>query len=128
MKHKNGSSQEEVNAAIKVSGGVPLCPAPQHPSHGAAYLLRPIDDEIASRIKRTLVQLTKVSVRQATQEAVCGAEHDGDFTNEGFLMLCLNLVLPLLDDRLCDVHIQGGRIPEVGGRDRPTSEASVLRR
>lgn len=95
------------------------------PDHRRAYLLRPVDDEIASRIKRTLVQLTKVSVGQATQEAVGGAEHNGDFTNEGFLMLCLNLVLALLDDRLCDVNIQGGRIPEVGGWDRPTSEASV---
>lgn len=33
-------------------------------------------------------------------------------------MLGLNLVLPLLDDRLCDVNIQGSRIPEeeVGGQ------------
>lgn len=30
-------------------------------------------------------------------------------------MLRLNLVLPLLDDRLCDVNIQGSRIPEGGG-------------
>lgn len=30
-------------------------------------------------------------------------------------MLCLNLVLPLLDDGLCDVNIQGSRIPEEGG-------------
>lgn len=30
-------------------------------------------------------------------------------------MLRLNLVLPLLDDRLCDVNIQGSRVPEDGG-------------
>lgn len=76
------------------------------------YLFRTIDDEITSRIKRTLIKLAKVSICQATQEAVCGAKHDGDFTNEGFLMLSLNLVLPLLDDRLCDVNIQRRRIPE----------------
>lgn len=81
----------------------------------SAYLLRTIDDEIASRIKWTLIKLTKVSVCQAAQEAVCGAEHDGDFTNECFLMLCLNLVLPLLDDGLSDVDIQGRRIPEEAG-------------
>lgn len=87
------------------------------PPRPRAYLLRAIDDEITPRIKRTLVQLAEVSVCQATQEAVRGAKHDGDFTNEGFLMLRLNLVLPLLDDRLCDVNIQGSRIPEEGGWD-----------
>lgn len=34
------------------------------------YLLRAVDDEITSGVQRTLVELTKVSVCQATQQAV----------------------------------------------------------
>lgn len=84
--------------------------------HVRAYLLRTVDDEITSRVQGTLVEFTKVSVCQATQQAVCWAKHDGNFTNEGFLVLSLNLVLTLLYDGLCDVYVQGGRVPEeVGG-------------
>lgn len=72
------------------------------------YLLRAIDDEITSRVERTLVKLTEVSVCQATQQAIGRAKHDGNFTNEGFLVLSLQLVLPLLYYGLCDVNVQGG--------------------
>lgn len=37
-------------------------------------------------------------------------------------MLCLNLVLPLLDDGLCDVNVQGSRIPGEGGDNVQKSE------
>ena len=96
-------------ARERIPGSVFPPPGPR------AYLLRTIDDEVAPGIKRTLIKLTQVSVCQAAQEAVCGAEHDRNFTNEGFLMLGLNLVLPLLDDGLCDVDIQGSRITEEEG-------------
>lgn len=82
-----------------------------------AYLLWAIDDEITSGVQRTFIEFTEVSVRQATQQAVSGAQHDGNFTNKGFLVLGLNLILPLLYDGLCDVNIQGGWIPaRIGGR------------
>lgn len=41
-------------------------------------------------------------------------------------MLCLNLVLALLDDGLCDVNIQGSWIPEeVGCQSRTKSETCL---
>ncbi len=74
-------------------------------------LLRTIDDEVASRVQWALVQLTKITICQAAQETVRGTEHDGNFANEGFLVLCLQLLFPLFYDGLCDIHIQRGRIP-----------------
>lgn len=72
------------------------------------YLLGAVDDEITPRVQRTLIELTQVSVRQATEQAVGGAKHDGNFTDEGLLVLSLQLILPFLYDGLCDVNIQGG--------------------
>lgn len=79
-----------------------------------AYLLGAVDDEITSGVEWTLVELTQVSVRQAAQQTVGGAKHDGNFTNESLLVLSLQLVLPLLYDGLCDVNVKGGRVPEGG--------------
>ncbi len=79
-----------------------------------AYLLGSIDDEITSRVKWTLIKLTQVSVCQATQQTVGRAKHYGNFTNEGLLVLSLQLVLPLLYDGLCDVNIEGGRVAVEG--------------
>lgn len=78
----------------------------------AAHLLRTVDDEIPSGVQRTLVELAQISIRQAAQQAVGGAKHDGNFPNEGLLVLCLQLLFTFLYNGLCDVNIQGGRVPE----------------
>lgn len=75
------------------------------------HLLRAVDDEITSRVQWTLVQLTEVAVRQAAQQAISRAEHDGNFADEGLLVLRLDLLLPLLYDGLCYVHVKWGRVP-----------------
>lgn len=75
-------------------------------------LLGAIDDEVAARVERTLVELTQVTIRQAAQQAVGGAEHDGNFADEGFLVLRLLLLLSLLYDGLGDVDVQRSRVPK----------------
>lgn len=47
---------------------------------GSTDLLRAIDDEVAPRVKGALVDLVQVTVGQATQEAICRPQHDGNFT------------------------------------------------
>lgn len=84
----------------------------------AAHLLWTVDDEITTGVQRTLVELAQISIRQAAQQAVGGAKHDGNFTDEGLLVLSLQVVFAFLYDGLCDVDIQGGGVPEVGGADR----------
>ena len=101
------------------------------------YLLGAVDDEVAPGVQGTLVELTQITIRQAAQQAVGGAEHDGDFTDEGLLVLGQQLVLALLDDGLGDVHVERGRVPRrrAGGGDqkdpldhlwRPGAEMSTL--
>ena len=43
---------------------------------------------------------------KVVQKPVCGPKHDGYFADEGFLVLCLNWVLPFLYDSLCNVDIK----------------------
>lgn len=78
------------------------------------HLLRAVDNEVASGVQWALVELTQVTVRQAAQQTVGGAKHDGNLADEGLLVLGLDLLLALLHDGLGDVHVQGSRVPAGG--------------
>lgn len=79
-----------------------------------SHLLGAVDNEVASGVQWALVKLTQVTVRQAAQQTVGGAKHDGNLADEGLLVLRLDLLLALLHDGLGDVHIEGSRIPTGG--------------
>ena len=76
-------------------------------------LLGPVDDEVAARIQRALVQLRQISVSHATEETVRGAQHDGDLANEGLGVLSLDGFLSVFGHGLEDVDVEGRRISEV---------------
>jgi len=75
------------------------------------HLLRAVDDEVSAGVKGTLVQLRQVTVSEARQETVGGAQHDGDFADERLLVLGLHWVFIWLYHSLCNVHIQWRRVP-----------------
>ena len=77
------------------------------------YLLRAIDNKVSSRIKRTLVQFSQISVRQSWQQTVRRSQHDWNLANECLLMSSLLGILSISVDCLNDVNIKGSRVCQV---------------
>lgn len=102
-----------------------LGPQPIKRLTAAPYLLGAIDDEVASGVQRALIELAQVTVRQAAQQAVGGAKHDGNLADEGLLVLRLDLLLALLNDGLGDVHVEGCRVP-AGGKDATVQDFNIV--
>ena len=75
------------------------------------HLLRPIYYEIPPGVKGALIQLIKVSVSQPVQEAIGGAQHYRDLSNECFVVKLLPGILIFRLHCLLYVNIQRGRIP-----------------
>jgi len=70
------------------------------------HLLRTVDDKVAAGIKRTLVQLREITVRQGIQQTVRRPQHYRDLADESLLVLRLDRRLSLADNSLGYVDIQ----------------------
>ena len=63
-------------------------------------------------LKSVCCQLTsQITIREATQQTVGRAKHDGNFADERLLVLGLLRFLVLTNHCLGDVHVQRGRVP-----------------
>ena len=76
------------------------------------HFLGTVDDEVASRVEWTLVQLSQITIVETTEEAVRRTQHDWDLADERLQMLRLNWILLIGKYRLGYVHIQRRRVPE----------------
>ena len=73
------------------------------------HLFGAVYDEIATGIQRTFVQFGKITISQSVQETVCGPEHNGYFSNEGFrVLLFLRVIVFLSLNSFGNVNIERG--------------------
>ena len=77
---------------------------------GNENFLRAINDEVSTRVKRTFIELSEITVSKSTQHTVRWPQHDGNLADECLLMLCFYWVFSFFQHRLCDVHIQRCRV------------------